>query len=137
MEEKIKELAFHVKTMEQTLHTLEEILKETYSIIVRDATIQRFEYTFEVGWKLFRKVARIEGIEVVSPRQAIRAAYDVGLLEDVDLWFEMLNDRNRTSHTYSETTADEVFVSAQNLPPNLRPAIKLIKDRYDLKAPVS
>lgn len=137
MEEKIKELAFHVKTMEQTLRTLEEILKVTYSIIVRDATIQRFEYTFEVAWKLFRKVARIEGIEVVSPRQAIRAAYDVGLVEDVDLWFEMLNDRNRTSHTYSETTADEVFVSAQNLPPNLRPAIKLIKDRYDLKAPVS
>ena len=91
MEEKKTELALRLKTLEQALITLEEALAQSYSVIVRDATIQRFEYTFELAWKLFRKVARIEGIEVNSPRQAIRAAYDVGLLEDIDLWFELLD----------------------------------------------
>ena len=130
MEEKIKQLDIHMKTLEQALITLEEILKEPFSIIVRDATIQRFEYTFELSWKLFRRVAKIEGITVGSPRQAIRSAYDVALLEDIDAWFEMLDDRNRTSHTYNEVTAEQVYESACNLPSKLRAVMDLIKERY-------
>jgi len=53
MEKKIKELAFHIRTLNQALLSLEEILAEEFSVIVRDATIQRFEYTFELGWKIF------------------------------------------------------------------------------------
>lgn len=130
MEKKIKELDFHIRTLNQALLSLEEILAEEFSVIVRDVTIQRFEYTFELGWKIFRKVAKIEGIDVGSPRQAIRAAYDVGILKDIDMWFEMLDDRNRTSHTYNETTAEQVFESARNLPSRLRYAINLIRTRY-------
>jgi len=54
----------------------------------------------------------------------------VGILKDIDVWFEMLDDRNRTSHTYNETTAEQVFESACNLPSRLRFAINLIKTRY-------
>jgi nucleotidyltransferase substrate binding protein (TIGR01987 family) len=130
MEEKKAELALRLETLERALATLEEALAQPFSVIVRDATIQRFEYTFELAWKLFRKVARIEGLEVNSPRQAIRAAYDAGLLEDIDLWFELLEDRNRTSHTYDESTANQVFESAGRLPTALRSAIKIIRHNY-------
>jgi len=130
MEEKIQELYFHLKTLKSALNTLEEILEKPFSLIVRDATIQRFEYTFELAWKLFRKAAIIEGIEVGSPRQAIRAMRDVGLLDDIDVWFEMMNDRNRTSHTYSATTAEQVFESARNLPSKLRAAMNAIEHHY-------
>lgn len=130
MEEKKAELALRLETLERALATLEEALAQPFSVIVRDATIQRFEYTFELAWKLFRKVARIEGLEVNSPRQAIRAAYDAGLLEDIDLWFELLEDRNRTSHTYDESTATQVFESAGRLPAALRSAIKIIRHNY-------
>ncbi|KKM11021.1 hypothetical protein SY88_10595 [Clostridiales bacterium PH28_bin88] len=130
MEEKKAELSLRLKTLEQALVTLEEALAQPFSVIVRDATIQRFEYTFELAWKLFRKVARIEGVEVNSPRQAIRAAYDAGLLKDIDLWFELLEDRNRTFHTYDESTATQVFESAGRLPATLRSAIKIIRHNY-------
>lgn len=130
MEEKRAELAFRLETLERALATLEEALAQPFSVIVRDAAIQRFEYTFELAWKLFRKVARIEGLEVNSPRQAIRAAYDAGLLEDIDLWFELLEDRNRTSHTYNESTATQVFESAGRLPTALRSVIERIKNHY-------
>ena len=43
-------------------NTLEEVSLEDYTTIVRDATIQRFEYTFELAWKLLQKIARIEGV---------------------------------------------------------------------------
>lgn len=134
MEEKTDELALHLAVLKQAFGTLEEALREPYSILVRDATIQRFEYTFELTWKLFRRVAKVEGIETASPRQAIRAAYDVGLLEDVDAWFELLEDRSRTSHTYSAATAQEVYESATRLPGLLRPVAEEVRSRY-LKSP--
>jgi nucleotidyltransferase substrate binding protein (TIGR01987 family) len=130
MEEKKAELALRLKTVEQALATLEEALAQPFSVIVRDAAIQRFEYTFELAWKLFRKVARIEGLEANSPRQAIRAAYDTRLVEDIDLWFELLEDRNRTSHTYDESTATQVFESAGRLPTALRSAIEITRKNY-------
>ena len=130
MEEKKTEFTLRLKTIEQALATLETALAEPFTIIVRDAAIQRFEYTFELAWKLFRKVGKIEGQDVNSPRQAIRAAFEAGVIDDIDLWFEMLEDRNRTSHTYNETTAAHVFESARRLPGALRPAIFAIRRNY-------
>lgn len=68
MEEKANELALRLNTLQRALATLEEALVEPVSPITRDAAIQRFEYTFELAWKLFRKAARIEGLEANSPR---------------------------------------------------------------------
>ncbi len=116
--------------LELALRTLDEALVEPFSIIVRDATIQRFEYTFELAWKLFRKVAKLEGLEVGSPRQAIRVVYQVGLVPDVDAWFELLEDRNRTSHTHSATTAEAVYESATRLPALLWPVVAEVRRRY-------
>jgi nucleotidyltransferase substrate binding protein (TIGR01987 family) len=130
MEDQAKQLALHLTILEQALGTLEEVLREPYSVIVRDATIQRFEYTFELAWKLFRRVAKVEGIETGSPRQAIRAAYDVGVVENADAWFEMLEDRNRTSHTYNAVTAEQVYGSAKRLPGDLRPILETVRARY-------
>lgn len=75
METKTEELTFHLERVSQALSTLDEVLDMPYTVIIRDASIQRFEYTFEIAWKLFKKVAKVDGIEVNSPRQALRAAY--------------------------------------------------------------
>lgn len=130
MEKKIKELSFHLEILDKALVTLEEVLEEEYSIIVRDATIQRFEYTFELTWKMFQKIAKIEGTTTGSPRQAIRSAFDVGLLTSVDDWFEMLDARNRSTHTYNAITADVVYRSARMLPGCLRPILVSTKKNY-------
>ncbi|MBE0618054.1 MAG: nucleotidyltransferase substrate binding protein [Proteobacteria bacterium] len=135
MEDKAGELALHLAVLEQALETLDEALREPFSVIVRDATIQRFEYTFELAWKLLRKVSKIEGLETASPRQAIRAAFDVKLIEDADAWFEMLEARNRTSHTYDAATAEEVYESAARFPALLRQVIREVRPRYLPKDP--
>lgn len=78
------------------------------STMERDATIQRFEFTVELAWKSMMAYLLLQGLDVASPRQAIRAAYAEGLLSsqsEVDLWMQMIDDRNRTSHTYHEALA--------------------------------
>lgn len=88
---------------------LEAALDQPQNEFIRDSAIQRFEFTFEVMWKCLKAHAEEAGIRVFSPRDSLRAAFQLGLLQDDPLWMRMLKDRNLTSHTYSEATAEEIF----------------------------
>lgn len=77
--------------------------------INRDATIQRFEFTFELTWKLLQNFIRKEGLQAFGPRDAIRAAAQFDLIKDIDLWFDFLDARNLSSHIYNEEMADDVY----------------------------
>lgn len=75
-----------------------------------DGLIQRFEFTFELAWKLMKSYAEYQGVdkEIMGSRDAVRWAFDSGLITDSDVWMEMIKRRNDTSHTYDEDTATEV-----------------------------
>ncbi|KYD26852.1 hypothetical protein B4113_0728 [Geobacillus sp. B4113_201601] len=78
--------------------------------LVVDATIQRFEFTYELAWKWMKLYLEYQGYsEVTSPRKTIREAFREGLIEDGETWLRMLEDRNRTSHTYDEETAMDIY----------------------------
>ncbi|MCX6359949.1 MAG: HI0074 family nucleotidyltransferase substrate-binding subunit [Armatimonadetes bacterium] len=79
--------------------------------MLRDALIQRFEFTFEATWKAIKSYVEHLGLEAGSPRQAIRALIPARLADDedeLDAWFNMLEDRNLTSHTYIEALSVSV-----------------------------
>ncbi len=94
---------------EAALARLEDALKQPKTEWTRDAAIQRFEFTFELAWKNVMRFARREGLQLASPRQAWRAALQLGWIGDDEIWLDMLEDRNRSSHTYNEQTAEEIF----------------------------
>jgi nucleotidyltransferase substrate binding protein (TIGR01987 family) len=99
----------HLDSFASALHRLGAALAQPKSEWTRDAAIQRFEFTFELAWKSTARVARREGIECVSPRQTFRAAAKLGWIADEPLWLDMLDDRNRATHTYNVQTAEEIF----------------------------
>lgn len=75
----------------------------------RDGLIQRFEFTFELAWKTLKAIFDDEGLTGLnSPKTVLREAFSAGLIEDDELWLLMLNDRNSTSHVYSEKQAIEI-----------------------------
>ncbi len=94
---------------ESALSRLTDALAQSKSEWVRDASIQRFEFTIELAWKAVARFARREGIECVSPRQAFRAAFKLGWIEDDDVWLAMVEDRNFTRHTYNEALAEQLY----------------------------
>ena len=107
--EKLKRRATDV---EKALETLKEITREPYSVIVRDAAIQRFEYTFEAFWKFLRDYLReIEGIRCNSPKSCFRDALSTGLITEKQIitCLEMTDDRNLTSYTYIEKLAEQIY----------------------------
>jgi nucleotidyltransferase substrate binding protein (TIGR01987 family) len=92
----------------RALKTLKEITEQPYSVIVRDAAIQRFEYSFEIFWKFVKEYLRYEeGIISTSPKSCFREAFKVNLMseEETIKALEMTDDRNLTSHTYHEEVA--------------------------------
>ena len=74
-----------------------------------DATIQRFEFCFELAWKLMKAVLQYDGIEANSPRSCIRESWKQGLIPDAQEWLEMMEKRNLSSHTYDENAAREIY----------------------------
>ena len=65
--------------------------------------IQRFEFTFELSWKLMKDYLEWGGIEPdeAIPRQIIKEAFAAKLIDDGKVWIDMLKNRNELSHTYS------------------------------------
>lgn len=101
----MEKLRLRSETAIKALKTLEEIVDEPYSTIVRDASIKRFEYSFDIFWKLIKDYLRAqEGIECASPKSCFREAFKVGILseEETVKVLEMTDDRNLSIHTYDE-----------------------------------
>jgi len=96
-------------TLRSAIGRLQAALAEPKSEWTRDSAIQRFEFTFELAWKTTAGCVRDQGLTANSPRQAFKAAFTLGWMADEDLWLRMLDDRNRTTHTYNEAIAEEIF----------------------------
>ena len=75
---------------------------EALSQLEREGVIQRFEYTFELAWNLLKDRLEYDGVALptVTPRHVIRQAFQARLIQDGDVWIDMLTDRNLMSHTY-------------------------------------
>ena len=107
-------------TFEQSLQRLEEALQLPQDGIVRDACIQRFEFTFEMAWRAVQAYVQREGLTCESPRECWRVAFRLGLIEDDRRWMTMVEDRNRTSHTYDEEEAKAIYVALRDYAPLLQ-----------------
>jgi len=84
------------------------------SALVRDGTIQRFEFTFELVWKTLKLYLERQGHECGGPRATLKKAFAEGLIatpEEADVWLQMLDDRNLTSHAYHEVLATRIYKS--------------------------
>ena len=95
----------------KALERLKEVLKEdiTLSSAILDGAIQRFEFTFELAWKLIQLVLEYRGIRSVNPRAVIKEAFQQGMIQDGEAWLSMLEDRNTAAHTYNEKDAHRIY----------------------------
>ena len=116
MEHAKDKLEADLKILIKALSSLENALALPLNDIVRDAVIQRFEYTFELTWKTLKVAGEYMGTECNSPREAIKTGFKLGWIQSPDLWFEAMEARNKTSRTYDEDTAKDVYAVAKKFP---------------------
>jgi len=84
------------------LHEALERGPSALSALEKEGVIQRFEYTYELAWKLLKDYLEAEGavIATITPRQVIKDAFAAKLVSDGQAWIDMLDHRNLLAHTY-------------------------------------
>jgi len=105
-----------LENLKEDLLKANQRLKEASELeptrIHKDATIQRFEFTFELAWKTIQEYIRDQGFDCKSPKSCFRTAAEVGLIKNIESWFEYLKARNLIAHTYNKKLSDEVYNKA-------------------------
>ncbi len=87
------------------------------SELEQEGLVQRFEYTFELSWKVMQDLLIYKGYDfMLGPNGTLKMAFEDGLISDHDGWRQMAKSRNMLSHVYDEEEADAI--------------VKLIFDRY-------
>ena len=123
-----KEIRWHYRfnNFSRAVNRLREALEsETLTELEREGVIQRFEYTFELAWKLLKDRLEHDGIKIpiVTPRGIIKESAAAKLIKDGDAWLDMLDARNNTSHNYNseefEKTMDGISFNYISLLENL------------------
>ena len=101
----------NLKSFEKALLQLGDALEESESPIVRDACLQRFEFSYELLWKTLKVfLEEIHGVRAVSPRQVFKEAFALSIIDEELTFVEMIESRNTLSHTYNEEQAAKIYV---------------------------
>jgi len=104
-----KEHKYAITKFENAFLRLKEAAEAAQDELEKDGTIQRFEFTFELMWKTLRIALQDSGINVKTPKESLQEAFRLGWLKNEEIFLNMLEDRNKTSHIYDKNTADEIF----------------------------
>lgn len=85
------------------------LVKSQLSDLEEQGLIKAFEYTYELAWTTLQDFLKYRGqSDIYGSRDAFRKAFQLGVLDDGELWMDMLKSRNATSHTYNEETARQI-----------------------------
>ncbi len=83
----------------------------------KEGVIQRFEYTWELAWKVIKDYLEHEGLvlDKITPASVIRTAFEAKIITHGERWMQALDARNKMSHTYNlkkfEETIQEIRTS--------------------------
>ena len=85
------------------------------SQLEKEGVIQRFEYTLELGWKTLKDKMESDGLilDRISPKVVVKEAFQAKYIDQIEVWLEMINDRNLLSHSYDLETFESVIPEIQ------------------------
>jgi nucleotidyltransferase substrate binding protein (TIGR01987 family) len=106
--------------------TFVQALGQVNSELERDGAIQRFEYTYELVWKILKKILKFKGLDVHNPRDVFREAAKQKLIEDPAIWFTFMKQKSLTLHNYNQDCADEIFTCLPQFEKELNKLIQTI-----------
>lgn len=96
----------------------------------KQGLIQAFEFTHELAWKTLKDFLEHRGVteQLFGSKDTTRQAFSKNLLNDGDIWMNMIKSRNLTSHTYDEKTVETII---NNILSDYAPQFKLLRDKLN------
>ena len=105
----IQRLSNYSKALKRLSDAIRLAAERPLTDLEKQGLIQAFEFTHELAWKTLKDLLEHRGnTEIYGSRDATRQAFQLGLIENGQIWMDMIKSRNQTSHTYDEKTAEEI-----------------------------
>ena len=101
-------------------------------VLLRDGVIQRFEFTYELSWKMLKRYLEeysLEKADGLNNRELFRIGWEQGLISDPEKWFHYMKMRNQTSHVYDNAKAEAVYAAAREFLPDAQYLLKHLKEK--------
>ena len=122
------------KALESLSKAVERSRREPDDEEVRDAVIQRFEYSYELCWKMLKRAIERESpvpaeVDRMSFRQLVREGGERGFIAEVEHWMEYRSQRNITSHTYDQAKAASVYRTTLRFLPDALSLLARLQER--------
>jgi len=98
------------KAFSQLREAVELMEKRQLSNLEKQGVVQAYEFTHELAWMVLKDFLQSRGnTEIYGSRDATKAAFTLGIINDGETWMQMIKSRNLTSHTYNESTVEEII----------------------------
>lgn len=105
----IQRLENYTKALTQLNIAVTLFQQRTLTDLEKQGMIQAFEFTHELAWNVIKDYFMHQGNpNITGSRDAVREAFNKGLINDGEGWMEMIKSRNQTSHTYNLDVANEI-----------------------------
>lgn len=105
----IERLQQRITDFQSAVFRLEEACRQEETSFIRDSVIQRFEFCYDLSWKMLKLRLEAEGIEAHTPRATLQEALTAKFINDGSAWTELQKMRKQTSYTYDEALAKRVY----------------------------
>lgn len=102
---------------EQRFSNYQKALSQLKEVVEQDelnkfeeqGLIKAFEFTYELAWNTLKDFLQYQGFsDIIGSRDTIRTAFSETLIKDGHVWMAMIESRNKTTHTYNESTARDI-----------------------------
>jgi len=99
--------------LREAIYTIQE---RELSQLEKEGIIQRFEYTWELTWKVLKDYLEHKGIVLgtITPSAVIKAAIEANLIKNGQVWMNALDARNKMSHTYDFKIFERIILNIKN-----------------------
>ena len=116
----VQRLSNYRKALGQLEEAVELALERKLTKLEEQGLIQAFEYTQELAWNVMKDYVEYQGnTAITGSRDAIREAFNIGLITDGEGWMDTIRSRNKSTHTYNQETAADIADRTINLYINL------------------
>ena len=105
----IQRFNHYARALSQLKEAVELAQQRPLSKLEEQGLIQAFEYTYELAWNTLKDYLQSQGETTIhGSRDAFRLAFQRGLIQNGEVWMDMVRSRTLTSHTYNEDTAHQI-----------------------------
>lgn len=120
------------RALRQLTLAMELKAQRPLSDLEQQGLIQGFEFTHELAWNVLKDYLEMEGIQgLVGARSTAREAFKRGLVRDGEVWMDMIEKRNLSSHTYNPAVANTLALSIAE---RYYPAFRELQQRFAKEA---